>query len=126
MAPLIKNLDPRQEYWRPAVDDDRSREAIAPWKRSLETRPNERVRQYLAKAQRELAAEASFGQQESSHFTLRYEGKQTSDQLRRQIIMTLESEYDDLVRQLWREQNQRWPSGPRQDQRLPVSAGISR
>ena len=33
---------------------------------------------------------------------------------------------DNLVRQLWREQNERWPSGPRQDAHLPAPAGISR
>jgi len=40
----------------------------------------------------------------------------------------VESPADDLVRRLWREQNERWPSGPRtgQDERLPASAGISR
>jgi hypothetical protein len=31
---------------------------------------------------------------------LRYEGKQTSEQLRRELIATLEAEYDELVRQL--------------------------
>lgn len=38
----------------------------------------------------------------------------------------VESPADNLVRQLWREQNERWPSGPRQGERLPASAGISR
>jgi hypothetical protein len=47
-----------------------------------------------------VTTEADFSQKESSHFTLRYEGKQTSEQLRRELIATLESEYDDLVRQL--------------------------
>jgi hypothetical protein len=54
----------------------------------------------LAKAQRESAVEASFSQNESAHFTFRYEGKQTSDTLRSQLVSLLESEYDDLVRQL--------------------------
>jgi hypothetical protein len=58
------------------------------------------IEQYLAKAQREATTEADFAQRESSHFTLRYEGKQSSEQLRREVVATLESEYDDLVRQL--------------------------
>jgi tetratricopeptide (TPR) repeat protein len=79
---------------------DRTKEAAQAWKRSLELRPDPVVEQYLAKAQRETATEADFSQRESSHFTLRYEGKQTSEQLRRELIATLESEYDDLVREL--------------------------
>jgi hypothetical protein len=79
---------------------DRTKEAVRAWKRSLELRPDPVVEQYLAKAQREATTEADFSQRESSHFTLRYEGKQTSEQLRRELIATLESEYDDLVREL--------------------------
>jgi len=79
---------------------DRTKDAVRAWKRSLELRPDSVVEQYLAKAQREVTTEADFSQRESSHFTLRYEGKQTSEQLRRELVATLESEYDDLVRQL--------------------------
>ena len=79
---------------------DRTKEAVRSWKRSLEIRPDPVVEQYLAKAQRETTTEADFSQRESSHFTLRYEGKQTSEQLRRELIATLESQYDDLVRVL--------------------------
>jgi len=79
---------------------DRTKDAIRSWKRSLELRPDPVVEQYLAKANREASTEADFAQRESSHFTLRYEGKQTSEQLRRELIATLEAEYDDLVRQL--------------------------
>src|SRR5262249_11045920 len=80
--------------------NDRSKEAIRAWKKSLELRPDPVVEQYLAKAQREEKVESDFSQRESSHFTLRYEGKQTSEQLRRELIATLESEYDELVRTL--------------------------
>src|SRR5262249_25474866 len=54
----------------------------------------------LAKAQREESAETDFAQRESSHFVLHYEGKQTSDTFRAQIISVLEADYDDLVRDL--------------------------
>jgi tetratricopeptide (TPR) repeat protein len=79
---------------------DRNREAIHSWKRSLELRPDATIQQYLDKAQREAAAEADFTQNESSHFTLRYEGRQTSDSFRRALMQVLEADYDDLSREL--------------------------
>ena len=79
---------------------DRTKEAVASWKRSLELRPDATVQQFLAKAQREETVESNFSQGESSHFVLHYEGKQTSDTLRTQILEALESDYDDLVRDL--------------------------
>ncbi len=79
---------------------DHNREAIRAWKRSLELRPDATVEQYIAKAERDIKAELEFSERASSHFTLRYEGKQTSDTFRRSILTTLESEYDDLVREL--------------------------
>jgi hypothetical protein len=79
---------------------DRSPEAIRSWKHSLELRPDSMIEQYIAKAEREIKAESQFTERASSHFTLRYEGKQTSDSFRRSILMTLESQYDDLVRDL--------------------------
>ena len=79
---------------------DRTKDAIRDWKRSLELRPDPVVEQFLAKAQREANTEADFSQKESSHFTLHYEGRQTSEEFRRQLIATLESQYDDLVREL--------------------------
>lgn len=78
---------------------DRNRDAIRSWERSLALRPDPLVQQYLAKAKREATAEADYTQRESSHFTLRYEGKQTSEELRGQLMATLESDYDDLVRE---------------------------
>ncbi|HEV3305906.1 MAG TPA: tetratricopeptide repeat protein [Candidatus Sulfotelmatobacter sp.] len=79
---------------------DRTREAVASWKHSLELRPDPAVEQYLAKAQREQNVETDFSQRESSHFVLHYEGKQTSESFREQILTALESDYDDLTRDL--------------------------
>jgi tetratricopeptide (TPR) repeat protein len=79
---------------------DRTKEAVASWKHSLELRPDANVEQYLAKAQREQTAETDFAQRESSHFVLHYEGKQTSEAFREQILTALESDYDDLQRDL--------------------------
>src|SRR5438270_3393841 len=79
---------------------DHTRDAISSWKRSLELRPDSRVQQLLAKAQREQAAESDFIQGESNHFVLHYEGHQTSEAFRGQIVAALESDYNDLVRDL--------------------------
>ena len=79
---------------------DRTKDAVASWKHSLDLRPDPTVQQYLAKAQREQNVETDFAQRESSHFVLHYEGKQTSEVFRGQILMALESDYDDLVRDL--------------------------
>lgn len=79
---------------------DHTKEAIASWKHSLALRPDSAVQQLLSKAEREQNAESEFSQGESAHFTLHYEGHQTSDALRAQILQALESDYDDLVRDL--------------------------
>ena len=79
---------------------DHTKEAVVSWKRSLELRPDSKVQQLLAKAQREQNVESDFSEGESNHFVLRYEGRQTSDVLRGQILAALEADYDDLVRDL--------------------------
>jgi tetratricopeptide (TPR) repeat protein len=79
---------------------DRTRDAVRTWKRSLAIRPDAALQQYLAKAERDASAEADFSEKESSHFTLRYEGDQTSESLRRELLVTLEASYEDLVREL--------------------------
>jgi tetratricopeptide (TPR) repeat protein len=76
--------------------NDHNREAIAALKKSLQLRPDERARQLLETVERESRTEADFRQQESSHFTLRYEGSQTADTLRTQLLETLEADYRDL------------------------------
>jgi tetratricopeptide (TPR) repeat protein len=79
---------------------DRTKDAVISWKHSLDLRPDATVQQYLAKAQREQNVEGDFAQRESSHFVLHYEGKQTSEVFRGQIMAALESDYDDLARDL--------------------------
>jgi hypothetical protein len=80
--------------------NDHTSEAIRWWKKSLQLRPDATVAQYLARAERESSAEAEFSQHESAHFNLHFEGKETSEGFRRALLSTLESEYDDLVRDL--------------------------
>ena len=79
---------------------DHNREAIAALKKSLQLHPDERIQQLLERVERESRNEADFRQQESSHFTLRYEGSQSADSLRSQILQTLESDYRDLSNDL--------------------------
>jgi len=79
---------------------DHTREAIRTWKHSLELRPDASLQKHLEKAEREASVEADYSQRESSHFTLRYEGKQSSESLRRELVANLESAYDELVRAL--------------------------
>lgn len=79
---------------------NRTQEAIQSWKKSLQARPDPAIEHLVARAEREVKAEAGFSQHESSHFTLRFEGKQTSETMRRELITVLESDYDDLVRTL--------------------------
>ena len=79
---------------------DRTKDAIASWQHSLELRPDPAIQQYLAKAEREQNAETDFTQRESSHFVLHYEGKQSSEAFRGQILAALEADYDDLSRTL--------------------------
>ncbi|HXP15891.1 MAG TPA: hypothetical protein VN868_02235 [Terriglobales bacterium] len=79
---------------------DRNRDAIRTWKRSLAIRPDAQVQKYLEKAERDASVQSDFTQKESSHFTMRYEGGQTPESLRRDLISTLESHYADLVRDL--------------------------
>jgi len=89
---------------------DRTNEAIRSWKRSLAIRADPGVERLLAKAQKDAAAEESFSENQSSHFTLRFEGKQTSESLRRAILSTLESQYDELAQMLGHRRATAWPS----------------
>ena len=79
---------------------DHANEAIRAWKRSLILRADPEVERMLAKAQKDAAAEESFSENQSSHFTMRFEGKQTSESLRRAILATLESQYEELAQTL--------------------------
>lgn len=80
--------------------DDRTPDAIRSWKQSLKLRPDAIVSQYLARAERESNAESEYALRESRHFTLHFEGKQTSQSFPHDVLATLEHEYDDLARDL--------------------------
>ena len=76
---------------------DRPKDAILSWKRSLALRPDASIQQLLARAERETVAESDFSERETGHFVLHYEGKQSSEALRAQILSTLESHYSELA-----------------------------
>ena len=76
----------------------RLRDAIQSWKKSLSYRPDATVSGLLARAERDASAESNYSERESGHFVLRFEGNQSSDAFRDQLLSTLESEYQDLVR----------------------------
>jgi tetratricopeptide (TPR) repeat protein len=75
---------------------DKIERAVKAWKQSVELRPDSAVQQLLAKAERELGAEANFRQQESVHFTVHYEGQLNNDALAAQMLQSLESDYAQL------------------------------
>jgi tetratricopeptide (TPR) repeat protein len=79
---------------------DRTKDAISSYKRSLELRPDPTIQRYMEKTQREQVVETDFVQHETSHFVLHYEGKETSEAFRVQILAALESDYDDLASNL--------------------------
>ncbi|HEU5453978.1 MAG TPA: peptidase MA family metallohydrolase [Terriglobales bacterium] len=76
---------------------DRSRDAIPAWQKSLDLRPDDGLRRYLARAQREVKAEADYSQTDTGQFTIRYEGSATSPALRQQIQDALDSDYNQLM-----------------------------
>lgn len=78
---------------------DHVREATQSWKKSLALRPDAFIKEMLSRAERESSAEGDFSERETGHFVLRYEGSQSSERLRSQIVATLESGYQDLSRE---------------------------
>lgn len=76
----------------------RTRDAIESWKKSLALRSDPSVQSLVDRAERESSAERNYSQRETGHFILRYEGEQTSENFREQLLSALESDYQDLTR----------------------------
>ena len=74
---------------------NRISEAVTEWKRAMELKPDAEVQHALEKAERDAEEEAGYRQGETPHFQLRYNGGAAPD-LARQILKTLESEYDEI------------------------------
>ncbi|MGZ4787448.1 MAG: peptidase MA family metallohydrolase [Terriglobales bacterium] len=88
---------------------DRARDAIVPWQKSLELRPDDKLQAMLDRTKRELSVEANYTERDTGRFTLRYEGSVTRDSLRQQIVSTLDRDYDELSLDLGITPNQNIP-----------------
>ena len=77
---------------------DRPKDAILTWKQSLALRPDDSIKQVMARAEREMSAESSYSEREAGHFVLRFEGTQSSVVFRDQLLSTLEADYVELSR----------------------------
>ena len=72
--------------------------AIVAWTRAHEIAPSPRTAQRLEKAQRERQVGGEFLRSDAAHFTLRYDGAVTEDDVGREILAFLEEQFDGLVR----------------------------
>ncbi|MHB8609442.1 MAG: peptidase MA family metallohydrolase [Candidatus Acidiferrales bacterium] len=70
-------------------------QAVAEWKRALALRPDPEVQAALDKAQRDKQEEASYKENESAHFTLRYSGT-AEPELAREVLRTLEAHFSEI------------------------------
>ena len=73
--------------------------AVAEWHRAEKLRPDAEVERALEKAERDKAEEESYGEGETAHFDLKYNGSATPD-LARGIMRVLEDDFRDLESQL--------------------------
>lgn len=74
-------------------------EAVAEWKRALALRADPEVQAALDKAQRDKQEEASYKENESAHFTLRYSGS-AEPELSREVLHTLETHFSEIESEL--------------------------
>jgi tetratricopeptide (TPR) repeat protein len=77
----------------------RNRDAVQSWKKSLALRFDPSVQRMIDRAERETNAESSYSERATGHFVLHYEGKQSSEAFREQLLSTLESDFQDLSQQ---------------------------
>jgi tetratricopeptide (TPR) repeat protein len=74
-----------------------SKDAIESWKKSIALRPDASLQSMIDRVARELNTESNFSQRETGHFALHYEGAQSSESFREQILATLEATYGTLA-----------------------------
>jgi len=73
------------------------KDAADSWKHSLALRPDASIQRLLDRVGRELTAESNYSERETGHFMLRYEGAQSSEAFRSQILSSLEASYGELA-----------------------------
>jgi tetratricopeptide (TPR) repeat protein len=74
---------------------NRAADAVTQWKHAMELKPDEETRHALEKAERDAQEEAEYHEGETAHFRLKYNGG-AAPQLARDVLKTLESEFDDI------------------------------
>jgi tetratricopeptide (TPR) repeat protein len=74
-------------------------QAVAEWKKAIAMRPDAEVQAALDKALRDKKEEESYKENESSHFTLRYNGA-AEPALARDVLRTLEMHYSAIESEL--------------------------
>ena len=74
-------------------------EAVKEWKRALALRDDPEVKAALEKAERDSREEASYKENESPHFTLRYSGS-SEPALARDVLRTLEGHFNAVESEL--------------------------
>jgi tetratricopeptide (TPR) repeat protein len=74
-------------------------QAVAEWKKALALRPDAEVQAALDKAQRDKKEEENYKENESSHFTLRYNGA-AAPALARDVLRTLEFHFSAIESEL--------------------------
>jgi len=79
---------------------DQTGNAVGSWKRAQELEPDPSTAERLQRAQRELELETRQNQQDSRHFSLRYEGAQTSLALEQALLGALEEQFEQLAQTL--------------------------
>lgn len=77
----------------------RNRDAVLSWKKSLALRFDASVQRMIDRAAREDKVENGYSERETGHFTLHYEGHESSDGLRGQLLSTLDADYQELSSQ---------------------------
>jgi Flp pilus assembly protein TadD len=81
-------------------EQERVPDAVQAWQRAVKLRPDADLQYMLAKAQREASVQENFREEESYHFSLRYDGQRTSLGVQRALLSTLERQYQQLMRDL--------------------------
>jgi len=74
-------------------------QAVAEWKRALAIGPDPEVQAALAKAERDRREEQSYRENESTHFTLHYDGN-SEPELAREILRALEMHFSAIESEL--------------------------
>jgi len=75
-----------------------SKDAVQSWKKSIALRPDTSLQGMIDRVSRELTTETNYSRLETGHFALHYEGAQSSESFRDQLVATLEAAYNDLAR----------------------------